>query len=128
MLVDGIMVTWELPAGVNLTEKWVMHSCDCTPEAYCKYFNPWPNTTRYEPCVRSPIDTIHGGGGAILSTGALKKIVPDRMLDCAQGGNGGPGNCAGTCSVRQGSRALGRLFVLQTAELCRMTVQAATAT
>ena len=96
-------------AGLNLTEKWVMHSCDCTPEAYCKHFDPWPNTTRYEPCVRSPIDTIHGGAGAILSSGALKKIVPGRMLDCAQGANGnsGPGICAGTVVERLGAVRLG---------------------
>lgn len=94
-----------LPVGLDLAAKWVFKSCDCTPAAYCKHFQPWPNTTRYEPCIRSPIDTIHGGGGAILSSGALKLINPARMLDCAHGGGGepaGPGNCAGSdCYLTQ---------------------------
>lgn len=95
------------PAGLDLAGSRAFKTCNCTAQAFCDHFFPWPvGSTRYPACQPfSPIDTIFGGAGALLSIGALKRIVPKRMLECAfNGGLAAPaGPCSGMHSARLGS-------------------------
>ncbi|GAB4813016.1 hypothetical protein N2152v2_000062 [Parachlorella kessleri] len=69
------------PAGLDLTAQHAVRSCDCTPLAVCG--GGWNRSAGY-PCdpERPPLEGHHGGAGALLSVGLLRRAPLAVMHPC----------------------------------------------